>query len=389
MRQSNPYRPGFNQPPTVLAGRETVLGDFTEALEIAALDHRTPRPLLLVGSRGVGKTVTLGEAALLAGRKLSWPTVHVEVTSDGLLPTLIRRLLETAQLLAGEAPKRTTRPRKVRLAGGSVTAAGLGVGAEVKLEDLNESLSISEQLDAALTYTLDLALERDSGVVLTIDEVHTANRSELGILGAELQRRVPQNLPLVVVMAGLPSLRTLSGTRPLPTYLERAEWHELGQLDDQDALRALTEPAELSHRPMTSEAAHALMQICGGYPYAIQVCGHYVWRASSAAEEITLDHTEQARARIQADLDQLFSGRWDDASPKEREYLAALAEVAETQTPNGGSVAAHLGVSTTRVSYLRERLIKKGTIYADTAGTLHFITPGMAEWIRGRGAGTN
>ena len=71
VRTPNPYRPGFNQAPAVLAGRDQVLAGALEALEVAAFDGRTPRPLLLVGPRGVGKTVTLGEIASLAAERHS------------------------------------------------------------------------------------------------------------------------------------------------------------------------------------------------------------------------------------------------------------------------------------------------------------------------------
>ena len=60
-RIQNPYRPGFNQAPMTLGGRDDVVEDLVDALEVAAIDHRTPPPVLLVGSRGVGKTVLLGE----------------------------------------------------------------------------------------------------------------------------------------------------------------------------------------------------------------------------------------------------------------------------------------------------------------------------------------
>ncbi|HET8596035.1 MAG TPA: AAA family ATPase, partial [Intrasporangium sp.] len=78
-RVPNPYRPGFNVPPPTFVGRDGVLASVREALDVAALDGRTPRPLILTGTRGVGKTVALGEASALAQERLGWPTVHVEV----------------------------------------------------------------------------------------------------------------------------------------------------------------------------------------------------------------------------------------------------------------------------------------------------------------------
>lgn len=380
-RQPNPYHPGFNQPPAVLAGRESLLADVAEALEVAAYDHRTPRPVVLVGPRGVGKTVTLGEIAELAGRQLTWPTVHVEVKPGSFVRDLITRLTEAALLLDGEAPL-TGRPRRrARVTGGRISAAGFGVGGEITLENVTESRTEAEQLDLTLRNAMEVAIDRDAGVVVTLDELHTGDPGDLGVLAAVLQEHVPDDWPLVVVAAGLPSLRSNRGKRKLPTYLERAEWHDLGMLGPADAARALTVPADQAGRAMTPEAAASLLGLCGGYPYAIQVAGHYAWRASSGAATITADHARQARPRIEADLQQLFTSRWEDASDRERDYLRAVAEVARTRPPTGGSVAEHLGVSTPAVSYLRERLIKKGTIYAGPDGALHFITPGMGEWL--------
>ncbi len=85
-RQPNPYRPGFNQSPGVLAGRDEALTAVREALEVAALDGRTPRPLVLVGTRGVGKTVLLGEIAAIAAELHGWLTVSVEIRPGTQLP---------------------------------------------------------------------------------------------------------------------------------------------------------------------------------------------------------------------------------------------------------------------------------------------------------------
>ncbi|MGN6782411.1 MAG: hypothetical protein ACTHJH_12990, partial [Marmoricola sp.] len=147
----------------------------------------------------------------------------------------------------------------------------------------------------------------------------------------------------------------------------------------------LVGPAASAGRPMRGEAAELLLRVAGGYPYALQVAGHFAWRASSGAAAITAAHAEAAVPRVEADLAQLFRSRWDDASNREREYLVALARLlgdGGTQVVRGGDVAAALDRPTTKVSYLRDRLVKKGTLYADGAGGLHFIAPGMGEWLR-------
>ena len=379
-RQPNPYRPGFNQAPHVLVGRDVVLASATEALAVAALDARTPRPVLLVGPRGVGKTVALAEIANRALEQHSWPTVHVEVRPrTPFTPDLVERVQIATTLLEGAT---ATRRRRLRVSGGKVKAEPFGVGAEVDIVK-TEDPSPAVPLERALVRCMEAAVDRKAGLVLTIDELQLADRRELADLAAVLQAHIPDAWPVVLIAAGLPTLR--EPTKSV-TYLERAEWHELGLLSEPDSIDALRQPAQEAGRPMSAAAAHELAAAAGGYPYAVQVMGHHAWRASTGASRITRTHVRTAMPAAQADLAAgLYASRWDDASPRERDYLTALANLTTTAPAGvevtGVDVAKRLGEGTREVSYLRDRLLKKGTLF--TRGrVLQFVTPGMGEWIR-------
>lgn len=380
-RQENPYRPGFNQPPLVFAGRRDVLDGAAEALDIAAYDGRTPRPLILLGPRGVGKTVTLGEIAELAAQRHSWPSVHVEAKVQGpFLPDLVAGLRGAGRLLAGQDHDR--RASRVRVTGGKVEARAFGVGGEVQFAT-DPSGATTPDLGAALAETMQAATDRGAGLVVTVDELQNAEPGDISLLFGVIQEHVPHGWPLVLALAALPTLRETRGRRRLPTYLERAEWHDLDTLPPDEARQALVGPAQQAGRPMTPEAAEVLLGHSGGYPYAIQVAGHFAWRASHGSRAIGVAHARAAVPKVEADLAHLFRSRWDDASPREQEYLRAMAAVeGRGEAPKGGPVAAELGAPVTSVSYLRARLLRKGTIYREAGGALHFITPGMGAWIR-------
>jgi hypothetical protein len=383
VRQPNPYRPGFNQAPAVLAGRDDVVGAAREALDVAALDARTPRPLVLVGSRGVGKTVLLGEVASVAGSSLGWLTVSVEVRPrQPFTPQLCERLDAAAALLR-EAGDR----RRFELASATARASVLGIGGEIGVvrrdgDPPPSTLTIEHSLVAAI----GAALERSSGLVVTIDELQAARRAELADLAATLQQHVPDGWPLVVVAAGLPSVRD---TGRSVTYLERGEWHEIGLLDHDDTVLALEGPAAEAGRPLERPGAEVLAEASGGYPYAVQVLGHHAWRRSAGSSRISVAHCRDALEPADRDLATgLYAGRWGDAAPKEREYLAAVARLVLASDGSGddvtgGAVATSLGATAKELSYLRDRLLKKGTLVA-TGRTLRFPVPGMATWIAQR-----
>jgi hypothetical protein len=183
----------------------------------------------------------------------------------------------------------------------------------------------------------------------------------------------------VTILAGLPSMQD---PKRMVTYLERGEWHTLGLLSPEDATKALAGPALSAGRPMSNEAARLLADASGGYPYAVQVVGHHTWRASHDTPSITARHAEQGIAAAQRDLAAgLYSSRWQDSAPREKDYLRALSQLLLSgRHPTGGDVARALGETGPAVSYLRDRLLRKGTIYTEGAA-LRLAVPGMAEWI--------
>lgn len=375
-RRPNPYRPGFNQAPAELVGRDTVLAAAREALAVAALDGRTPRPIVLVGGRGVGKTVTLGEIAAIAAEEHSWLTVPIEIRPNrSFTPQLIERLDQARGLYRQQPPG-----KRLSVTAATIRANVLGVGGELELKRASPTASASAApLESALAEACEAAAAHSGGLVLAVDEVQLANQDELADLAATLQEHVPDNWPLVVALAGLPTMRNPKRT---PTYFERGEWHIIARLDPASTHQALARPAEAAGRPMTTPACELLAEASGGYPYAIQVMGHHAWRASTGADRITDEHARQALDAAHQDLAAgLYASRWADASPTEQTYLAVMAElVINDRAATGGEVARRLGKTPNSVSYLRDRLLKKGTIF-QTDNALEFAVPGLADWI--------
>ena len=92
----NPFSPGAGTPPPALVGRQELLEKARVAVErVRAL--RSEKSLLLVGLRGVGKTVLLRTIADTA-EELRCQVVFIETPEDQSLPELLAPPLREALL---------------------------------------------------------------------------------------------------------------------------------------------------------------------------------------------------------------------------------------------------------------------------------------------------
>src|SRR3990167_10799100 len=93
-RAKNPFSPGAGTPPPELAGRSLILEDAMVALE-RVKNGRAEKSMILVGLRGVGKTVLLGEIQRLAeesGYKVVFIEAHESRQKKSLPELLIPHL---------------------------------------------------------------------------------------------------------------------------------------------------------------------------------------------------------------------------------------------------------------------------------------------------------
>lgn len=214
-----------------------------------------------------------------------------------------------------------------------------------------------------------------------LDEVQFADEVQFRAMISALHRVTQRGLPITVAAAGLPQIPRLTGEAR--SYAERLfTFPTIGNLDADAAKSALIEPARQQSVKFTSDAVARALEWTAGYPFYIQQLGKHAWNAADKSP-ITLANVEAAIPTAQEALDSsLYEVRAQRATPAERKYMRAMAELGSGPY-RSGAVAAKLGKSSAALSQLRDRLINKGLVYAtEDFGHLDFSVPRFDEFMR-------
>jgi hypothetical protein len=225
-----------------------------------------------------------------------------------------------------------------------------------------------------------------AGLVLFIDEIHTAHLDDLSVLlnAVQLLEGARKENPLTVIAAGLPS--TPRWVTKAATFGERSEFMTVERLDRPATRDALTGPAAESGVTWSNDALDAVAAEVDGFPYLLHVFAHATWQAAEPTRRgdlISAGHVRTAYPETQRHLEALYSARWDVASPVERKIIHAMAVHASKEVPRA-AVAKTTGMDTRRLSIPRERLIDKGIIEAAGYGLLRFTMSGFGNYVMER-----
>jgi hypothetical protein len=154
-----------------------------------------------------------------------------------------------------------------RLNGFSVPLGLLGTGG-LTWSTL-ESHIVAAGLRNQIELLTDLFMEHETGLLITLDEIHQNQIVELRDLATAVQHAFRENRQLAFVGAGLlSSIRDVTNDDVL-TFLRRAERHHLGSVHRDDVQQAIRRPIEMAGRKVGEEAPEVMTNGTRGYPFLI------------------------------------------------------------------------------------------------------------------------
>ncbi len=186
----------------------------------------------------------------------------------------------------------------------------------------------------------------------------------------------------MLVGAGLPQLSGLAGEAK--SYAERLfDFPTIGSLSPEDAAAALVIPAQELAVEFEPNAVELIIDESHGYPYFLQEWGSHVWNDAERTP-ISVGDVRAVRPGVIDQLDRNFFlvrlVRLDRLTPKEKEYLKAMADLGPGPH-RSGDIAAQLGVRVESVAPRRSGLIAKGMIYSPAHGDTAFTVPLFTEFL--------
>jgi len=388
-RAKNPFSPGAGTPPPELAGRSIILEDAMVALE-RVKNGRAEKSMILVGLRGVGKTVLLVEIQHLAeaqGYRVIFIEAHEsrqKKTLPALLVPHLRRILlnlDRGEMIS-EKTKKALRVFKSFISALHIKAGDLELSIDIDAET-GEADSGDLEVDLASLFVAigEAAKDRNTTVAIIIDELQYLDEKELSALIMAIHRISQKSLPLILIGAGLPQLLGKAGNSK--SYAERLfSYPEVGALAKEDSRIALQVPAKELGIDFSPEALDEIYKATKGYPYFLQEWGYHAWNiAAKNSSVITIEDAKNATQLSISNLDKnFFRVRFDRLTPGERKYVRALAELGRNPQ-RSGDIANKLGKTVEQVAPLRAQLINKGMLYSPAHGDIAFTVPLFEEFL--------
>ena len=374
----NPYSPGAGTRPPELAGRD----QLRETIRIAIERTRRGKPtksVLMVGLRGVGKTVLL-DTMRDSAEKTGIHTIRIEAPEHKSLPALLAPQLRQALIrLSHNEQAKDLACRALRALSGfakslKVKYQDIEVGFDFEPEPgLADNGDLEHDLQALLETAGQAASAAQTALVLFVDEMQYVEETQLASLITALHRMSQQNLPVILVGAGLPQLRGKMGKAK--SYAERLfDFPVIGPLTEEASFQALSKPAQDEGVTFQTDALDWIIRETHGYPYFLQEWGKHVWDAADDSPIEMTDVTRASGLAIAALDESFFRVRFDRLTPYEKKYLRAMAELGPGPH-RSGDIAELLNRKVTALGPTRNQLISKGMIWSPNHGDTAFTVP--------------
>lgn len=365
----NPYLPGAGVQPPELTGRDVFLQRANVAIG-RAVAKRPVKSFIAVGLRGVGKTVLLNRVKSIATEQ-GCKVALIEAHDDKALPRLIvppvRSLLLELDRLGAVSEYVKTSLRALRSFIGSISIEYESITLNIDpIQGVADSGDLEIDLPDLFVSVGNAAKARKVVFVLILDEMQYLKEKEMSALVMAMHKVAQEELPIIFMGAGLPLLVGKMGESK--SYAERLfEFPEVDALSFDDSCLALEEPARRQGVSFAPTALRYIYNSTQGYPYFLQEWAYVCWNRAPGpiiTEKDVLDSNDEVIKRLD---ESFFRVRFDRLTPREKQYLRAMAQLGPGPH-RSGDIAELFGVQNNKLGPCRSALISKGMIFSPSFG---------------------
>jgi len=393
---SNPFRPGAGHTPPYLAGRSTERKEFLKLLEQRIILEN----VVITGLRGVGKTVLLDSLKPMAIEK-KWLWIGTDLSESACISedSMATRLCADLSIISSSIVVQSHKTQSIGFTNNSeIINKTLDFNTLLEIYKSTPGLSldkIKKVIEITWKTVSQASGDQVNGIIFAYDEAQNLSdqakkeQYPLSLLLDAFQSLQKQNIPVMLVLTGLPTL--------FPKLVESRTFSErmfrvlfLKSLNAKESKEAILKPIETENCPLklSNESVDTIIKMSGGYPYFIQFICREVY--DSFIQKI--DNGENATVpvnEIEQKLDtDFFAGRWAKATDRQRELLAVVAEldctdefsVQEVSEKSKDFLSKAFGNS--NVSQMFNTLISQGLIFKNRHGKYSFAVPLLDRYIR-------
>lgn len=312
---------------------------------------------LLLGLRGFGKTAMLNEIEDTAAAN-GFLVLSDDASTPGLHDRLADKLRVAADAGSGVfGSDLPTTERKHQTSSGGLSLWGVEIGRSTTVE------SQGWEFGRLLRHLGDEARRHDSGVLVTVDEMHAGDRMELVRLAADLQHISPRGEASVAFVGAALGEALFTFLRdPRLSFFRRCEHVRVGALDRADVRLCMDRGIRDAAGEIDDDALEMMVDAADGNPYRMQLLGYWAWQHASAPRR-TIRAGDAMMAIRQADeimRQRVFGHLWENLSADERTAIRVVAQHDGAARP--ADLADALPLSSDAINSMLRRLDAMGAL---------------------------
>lgn len=387
---ANPYHPGIGTRPLFLAGRDSEKVAFRDIVDECPNADRNN--LWVTGLRGAGKTALCADYLDYIDEK-SWVAISRDWSTQRVwndnsfckalehdLSKALRELSLTAKIkAAAKTAAKTAR---------QVVSVETGTGATIKLDgEVEDSMLLADRVHDFMETVATKARGEGRKIIFMYDEAQYLKGDQLAALLNAVIESQARELPVMLVLAGLPSMIGLCNAAR--NNANRGFLlQEIGALDyagaESPASDALLRPLDNRAISMDEDAVAEIVALTSGHPFFLQRYGYVLWKTALSASQtrITTDLLKLCHADIQAALDsEYFKTKFDDPAEGGQTLLRAAASLGEEMF-RIGELVKRMNMNHNAVEQRLAGLIDADLIYRVKRGRYSYTIPLFGDYLR-------